>query len=104
MKKIIRLTESDLTKIVKRIINENEHHKYAKMNRGEFMNEIDSLCKEVSMIESADCSEINAMEEKWNLLNRSLGTHRADGVERSDEFNLCGSKIRRFKNRCTQQR
>ena len=102
MKKVIRLTESDLTRIVKRVIKENEHHKYSKMNSGEFMDEIDSLCDEASMIESASCSEINAMEEKWNLLNRALGTQRVDGVERSDEFSLCGAKIRRFKrNRCT---
>jgi len=91
MKKVIRLTESDLTRIVKRVIKENEHHKYSN-----------SLCDEVSMIESASCSEINVMEEKWDLLNRALGTQRVDGVERSDEFSLCGGKIRRFKrNRCT---
>jgi hypothetical protein len=102
MKKVIRLTESDLTHIVRRVIKENEHHKYSKMNSGEFMGEIDSLCDEVSMIESASCSEINVMEEKWDLLNRALGTQRVDGVERSDEFSLCGAKIRRFKrNRCT---
>jgi len=50
MKKVIRLTESDLMKIVKRVISENEkpHHKYAKMNHGEFMGEIKSLYKEVA--------------------------------------------------------
>ena len=33
MKKVIRLTESDLMRIVKRVISENEkpHHKYSKI-------------------------------------------------------------------------
>lgn len=99
MKNTIRLTESELTILIERIVSENEHHEYAKMNHGEFMNEIDSLCEEASMIEDANCSEINDMEHKWNLLDRS---HNSHGVDRSDEFMLCGAKIRRFKkNRCT---
>lgn len=101
MKKVIRLTESDLTRIVRRVISENEksHHKYSKMNHSEFMGEIKSLYKEVENIKDAECDEINIMEDKWNLLNRSISAQ--EDVERSDEFNLCGAKIRRFKkNKC----
>jgi uncharacterized protein YfbU (UPF0304 family) len=101
MKKVIRLTESDLMKIVKRVISENEkpHHKYAKMNHGEFMGEIKSLYKEVENIKDSECGKINNMEDKWNLLNRAFSAQ--EDVERSDEFNLCGAKIRRFKkNKC----
>ena len=100
MKKVIRLTESELTRIIKRIVSETEkpHHKFSKMTRGEFMNEINSLCKEVDDIKDLSCNEINDMEDKWDLLDRS---HNSHGIQRSDKFILCGSKIRRFKkNKC----
>ncbi len=43
MKKIIRLTESDLTRIVKRVIKENEENKFMfyMEELGEFANKLD---------------------------------------------------------------
>jgi len=69
MKKIIRLTESDLTRIVKRIIKENDDYKdeeFGQTDKGE--EELQDLIEEARDILENECGydieEINSMDER----------------------------------------
>ncbi len=69
MKRIIRLTESDLTRIVKRIIKENDDYKdeeFGQTDKGE--EELQDLIEEARDILENECGydieEINSMDER----------------------------------------
>jgi len=67
MKKVIRLTESDLTRIVKRVINENDNYKDRSMYDPYYSEELQELIEEARDFLENECGydieEINSMDE-----------------------------------------
>ena len=84
MKKIIRLTESDLTRIVKRVINEDKEEKYKREARVELMR----LGYTPLVLQDLSAKE----------LARSLRRENKNRFSSHDEWESLADKLDRFGN------
>jgi hypothetical protein len=87
MKKIIRLTESDLTRIVRRTINEMEDEEDYGTMRGRFFDDEDEGDEEWGERDMGEESLQDLIEEARDILENELG-FSIDAINEMDEFDI----------------
>ena len=87
MKRIIRLTESDLTRIVRRTINEMEDEEDYGTMRGRFFDDEDEGDEEWGETDRGDEHLQDLIEEARDILENELG-FSIDAINEMDEFDI----------------
>jgi hypothetical protein len=87
MKRMIRLTESDLTRIVKRTINEMEDEEDYGTMRGRFFDDEDEGDEEWGETDRGDEHLQDLIEEARDILENELG-FSIDAINEMDEFDI----------------
>ena len=87
MKRIIRLTESDLTRIVRRTINEMEDEEDYGTMRGRFFDDEDEGDEEWGETDRGDEHLQDLIEEARDILENELG-FSIDAINEMDEFEI----------------